>query len=222
MESEKMTFLKKFYFLDWDGTLADSLSNLRTAYDDFLDSHGFQGSDEEFHSINGPSWNEIAAYLKEKYKLKDSVDQIHKNYQKILISHYSNSALMPGAKEFLELLKNMKVTTCLVSSNSPALCDILLEKYEMKNKFDFFVWGDDVKVSKPNPEIYQMAVRKAHAKPEESIVIEDSVNGVLSASRAHLDVYGVVSEVQSGQSLIHSGAQKVFSSLYELIDEIRN
>ena len=56
------------------------------------------------------------------------------------------------------------------------------------NNLDFTLSNQDVTKSKPDPEIYQTAIKRFGYKPEECLVVEDNPNGVKAAlaSGAHL------------------------------------
>ena len=50
--------------------------------------------------------------------------------------------------------------------------------------FQEIVTGDMVKEGKPNPRIYQLTCEKLQLWPEEVLALEDSYNGIRSASQA--------------------------------------
>ena len=50
------------------------------------------------------------------------------------------------------------------------------------------ITGDQVVHSKPDPEIYQLACRALGTDPAQTIAVEDSRNGILSASQAGMKV----------------------------------
>lgn len=54
----------------------------------------------------------------------------------------------------------------------------------LKKYFDIRVNGNDVKKSKPNPDLYLLAAEKLGVKPKECVVIEDSVTGIHAAKNA--------------------------------------
>ena len=54
--------------------------------------------------------------------------------------------------------------------------------------FDFIVSGEQFKVSKPDPEIYQYTISKLGVNVDKIVAIEDSYSGILSATRAGLKV----------------------------------
>ena len=94
--------------------------------------------------------------------------------------------LRPGIKRFM--LEGMQAgltlgvcTTSNVKSAQAVAYGILKDI-----KFEFVLAGDMVKVKKPDPEIYNMALEKTGLNPDEVVVIEDSRNGVLAAEAAGL------------------------------------
>ena len=71
---------------------------------------------------------------------------------------------------------------------------IMLTKAGIIDYFDFYLSNQDVKKSKPDPEMYNTAIGKLGLKKEECLVVEDNENGIKSAlaAGAHLlRVYNV-------------------------------
>jgi HAD superfamily hydrolase (TIGR01509 family) len=64
---------------------------------------------------------------------------------------------------------------------------------ETAARFSLLLAGDMVKVKKPDPEIYNLAVRELAVSPEECVVIEDSRNGLVAAYRAGMKCLVTVS-----------------------------
>ena len=54
----------------------------------------------------------------------------------------------------------------------------------MTDLFDVILCGDMYSAAKPEPEGYLTAMRYLNARPEESIVVEDSENGILAGKRS--------------------------------------
>ena len=59
-----------------------------------------------------------------------------------------------------------------------------LEEAGLLGYFDAVIGGDQVHVSKPNPEIFLLAAKALDAAPEDCFVIEDSFNGIRAARAA--------------------------------------
>jgi len=72
----------EWIFLDFDGTLVDSIFTLYEVYNEFLKEFGFNGKNLEFKTLNGPNLFEIVSYLKKKYNLKQNENKLLENYNK--------------------------------------------------------------------------------------------------------------------------------------------
>lgn len=91
-----------------------------------------------------------------------------------------------GVQELLEYLKEAGIKIGLASSTHEAGVRSHLKRTGIENYFEVIVGGDMVKASKPDPEIYLTACKKLQVEPKHAIAIEDSHNGVRSASAAGL------------------------------------
>ena len=102
----------------------------------------------------------------------------------------------PDADEMIKYLKNNKIKIALATVSRRETLDIYINENEnLKNKcniqeyFDFIVTKDDVKLKKPNPEVYNKIIENFNITDlSKCIVIEDSLTGVLAAKNANLDV----------------------------------
>ena len=56
-----------------------------------------------------------------------------------------------------------------------------------KQKFDLIIHGELVSKSKPDPEIYNLALTESKSNRDSILVLEDSQNGYISAKKAGLD-----------------------------------
>ena len=60
------------------------------------------------------------------------------------------------------------------------------------NSFDGVVVSSDVKMIKPNPEIYQYILKTYHLNPEESLFVDDMKENIEAAKA--LGIHGIVFE----------------------------
>ena len=67
----------KYIFVDFDGTLIDSIENLYIAYRQLLKLYKIEGNRNEFNDLNGPSTFEIVEILKLKYHLLATTKEIY-------------------------------------------------------------------------------------------------------------------------------------------------
>lgn len=124
--------------------------------------------------------------------------------------------VVPNCRFILEQLESRFVLG-LASSASKATVDLFLEASGTRDLFRYVVNGQDVVHSKPEPEIFETAMKKLHAKPEETVIVEDSVAGVIAGRRAGATVIGVRGTVED-DALLSNGAVHVISGIQELLE----
>ena len=177
----------KCIIFDLDGTLIDSIPELYSAYKNFLNKFGYIGNKKEFELLNGPKLDEIISLLKKKYNLKPSKLILKNHYQNEIEKIYKFK-IVPntGVKKLLNFLKLNGYVMGIATSSSKKNTYSVLSKNNLFNYFSFFVCGDDVSISKPNPQIYQKCIKLSGFKKNEIFVLEDSKNGFDSAKKAGL------------------------------------
>jgi len=84
-----------------------------------------------------------------------------------------------------------KIACCSNSIRKTVLT--VLSKLGIIEYFDLIISNEDVKNSKPHPEMYWKAISNIGVLPEESLIIEDSPHGLLAASRSKSHVLRVLS-----------------------------
>lgn len=92
----------------------------------------------------------------------------------------------PGAYMLLEYLKTNRYKVALATSTSKKSTMSHLSVAKMTEYFDVIITGDMVTNGKPDPEIYLKACEKLNIKPQNAVAIEDSPNGLKSATAAGL------------------------------------
>lgn len=106
-----------------------------------------------------------------------------------------------GLKELLSYLKTHRYTVVLSTSTSENEALRLLKMADVEKYFDHLVFGNMVEKSKPEPDIFLEAVRRAYTKPENCLVLEDSPNGVRAAHAAGCHVVMVPDMVPATEEL---------------------
>ena len=75
--------------------------------------------------------------------------------------------------------------------------EVMIEQAGLEKYFQFYVSNEDVTKGKPNPEMYNKAIKKMNLLPKDCLILEDNENGIRAAkaSGAHLLKIGDVSDV---------------------------
>ena len=126
----------------------------------------------------------------------------------------TDSRAMPGLLEFLDILNKHNIRKAIASGSYHLWIDTLLERFKMKDQFEAVVSGEDVKVAKPDPEIYIKTVHKLGLRPEECLVLEDAVNGIKAAKAAGCITVAIPNSFTKHQDF--SEADYVVESLSDL------
>lgn len=198
----------KALLIDLDGTLVDSTPALYEVYNKFLAHYGKKGTEKEFKTLIGPSIDEIVKILQEKHELKGKHEELTNMYVSfIMMQGFQGTKLFDGVKEFLEFAKKNSMKLAIVTSGTHALVKTLLEPFKIHDYFKVIVTSEDVKKSKPDPEIYQAALKKLDVQPSEALAIEDSDLGALSAEAAGLKVlfltHGKKAEIEGDYEFVN-------------------
>jgi beta-phosphoglucomutase len=88
-----------------------------------------------------------------------------------------------------------KMAAC--SNSIRKTMEILFDRAALTNYFDFYLSNEDVKESKPHPEMYITAMERLKLTPDECLILEDNENGIKAAqaSGANLLVINDIHEV---------------------------
>ncbi len=110
-------------------------------------------------------------------------------YYQELIQSLTPQDILPGVMKFLKELKQegLKVAIGSSSKNTP----IILKQIGLDSFFDTVVDGNDIKKSKPEPEVFLLAAERLGLPPKNCLVIEDADAGVQAALAGGMKVLGV-------------------------------
>lgn len=95
----------------------------------------------------------------------------------------------PGLRELLAWLKEQNIPCAVATSSDTSVARQYLEDAKITAYFDAIIGGDQVTKSKPDPEIFQLAMRALGAESAlQCVVFEDSKNGLLAGSAGGFSV----------------------------------
>jgi phosphoglycolate phosphatase len=122
-----------------------------------------------------------------------------------------------------EVLKELTLPRCVASNSSPRHIQLVLGITGLLPHFDGKLYScHHVDRPKPFPDLYLYAASQMGKAPENCIVIEDSVTGVLAGSAAGMKVLGYApcdrSNSLQHEALIAAGATLVFDDMRQLPD----
>lgn len=120
---------------------------------------------------------------------KSALAERKNNFYRELLQSLSPKDILPGVNKAIQRLRQRGIKLAIGSSskNTP----VILEKIGMKNTFDALADGNQIKHSKPNPEVFLLAASKLGLSPSECLVIEDAEAGVSAALNGGMEVLAV-------------------------------
>lgn len=174
----------KLVIFDLDGVLVEAKNIHFEAFNKALGEYAISW-DEHLSIYDGLKTNQKLDMLHERKGLpKEQFTNIWNNKQKYTLEALSNlkkDEILYSTIQNLSL-DGYKLAVCSNSIRKTVLT--VLSKLGIIEFFDLILSNEDVKNSKPHPEIYWKAISEMSCLPEETLIVEDSPYGLLSASRS--------------------------------------
>ena len=177
--------MKKLIIFDLDGVLVEAKHIHYNSLNKALGKKFTISWDEHLSIYDGLKTNQKLNILTEQKGLPISKHkQIWKDKQKYTLKSLSNLQPSPHLQTCMDALisKGYKLAVCSNSIRKTVLT--VLSKFDIIDRFDLILSNEDIKNSKPHPEIYWKAMSMLECLPEETLIIEDSPYGLLAASRS--------------------------------------
>jgi beta-phosphoglucomutase len=200
---------------DWDGTLADTMAVIVTSFQKTLSEIGITITDEYIKRRIGIGASEtFREILREAKRPVDEalIKQLVQRKSQIQIDLKDQVQLLGGARELLEALQG-KIKVGLASMNNSSVIKAMIEAKGLEKYFQVIITGDAVLHSKPDPEIFLKCAQQLEAKPEQCVVVEDSIFGVKAAKSGGMKCIAVTTGVYSKQELAKENPDLIVASL---------
>ena len=215
----------KNIIFDFDGVLVDSEILVAKAFAKYMQNFGINIDEKEFTSFAGKKTVQVIDILSKKYSIKDQ-EKFFTDIMEIASNIYKKElTTVKGAYDFVSNLKfNM-----FIGSNSmkeriiDGLQRVKLDKYFKPEQVYSF---DLVDNPKPDPDVYLKALEDNNLIKTETIIIEDSVVGVMAGVAANVKVIGLTAgghwhEKRDEKELLEAGAFAVtndYKKVFKLIE----
>jgi HAD superfamily hydrolase (TIGR01509 family) len=139
----------------------------------------------------GMSSTEWSRYMRDQLGVPMEPDEISAAVVERLKADYRRRVpLLPHAVETVRALAQRRPLALASSANRP-LIDLVLDLTGMAALFRATVSSEEVPRGKPEPDVYLEAARRLDAAAEQCVAVEDSTNGIRSASAAGMRVVAV-------------------------------
>ena len=204
----------KAVIFDMDGVLIDAKEWHYEALNKALRLFGFEISRyDHLVTFDGLPTAKNLEMMTVERGLPKSLHQLINDMQQIYTMQYVYMKCKPlfVHQYALSRLKSEGFRLALASNSVRVTIDMMMEKADLNQYLDFSLSNQDVKKSKPDPEIYITAINRLGLSPEECLVVEDNQNGVKAAlaSGANLLKVETINDV-------------TYSNIINRINEIEN
>ncbi|MGG3574256.1 HAD family hydrolase [Bacillus gobiensis] len=215
----------KAVIFDFDGLILDTETAEYEVLQEIFEEHGATlplsvwgkvvGTISDFHPFT---------YLQEQAKTKLDLDSFTESRRTRYLKKMESQIERPGVKDYLLAAKDLGLKIGLASSSDYKWVSDYLKSLQLYDFFECIRTADDVEEVKPNPELYLQTAACLGVDPNECLVFEDSVNGLLAAKRAGMKCVivpnSVTKDLEFGE-FDHRLESMAEMELKELIETLR-
>lgn len=123
-----------------------------------------------------------------------------------------------GLYELLDFLVANNFKIGLGTSSSVPIIDAVFDKLKIRQYFKVVCSADTEEYGKPHPAVYLTVAKKLESKPQDCIVLEDSVTGMIAAKSAVMKTI-VIPENKNDPRF--SLADVIFDSMLEVVNYLK-
>jgi HAD superfamily hydrolase (TIGR01509 family) len=209
----------KALIFDFDGLILDTETPEYHVWQSIYREHGFELPDDEWGKIiGGAGLSNFDAAKHLSLLSQGRLDSVSLRDRHRSESHALNLAqtVLPGVMDYLHEAKRFGLKLAIASSSPHSWVDTHAKRLGIFDYFDKVICADDVAAgrTKPNPDLFLLALDQLRVRKDEAIVFEDSPNGVKAAKSAGIFVVAVPNPVTSLLSI--ENANLTLTSLTDL------
>ena len=189
---------KQLIIFDLDGTLVNSIPDLAEATNRMLvqfnllplsveEVTGFIGNGAKVQVKKALEYSMSTRNISGKI-LKEAFDIYMSSYKKVICD---KTYLYDGVLETLEYLNNNGYKMVICTNKPFYFIEPILEKLVIKKFFKYWIGGDSLPESKPNPSPLIYLSNKMDVTIDKCIMVGDSKNDILAAQNSEMDCVGL-------------------------------
>ncbi len=177
----------KLVIFDMDGLMFDTGRLAYRVYTKTAKEFNFELNPNVYYHLTGHNEAGFREALKDLYG-EDLPTDIWRDFmtktKKEIIYSERRVFKKKGLLELLTFLKENNYLIALASGSKRDIISFYLEIEEIPDVFDTIVAGDEITNGKPHPDIFLKACEKLAIEPCDALVLEDSLAGIESSTRA--------------------------------------
>ena len=209
---------------DMDGVIVDTAKHHYVAWKSLADKLSIPFTEVENESLKGLSrldslecilrLGNLEVSSNTKIELMEKKNQLYLQ----IIGSMGPDDILPGVKELMLELRNEGVGICLGSSSKNA--SSILKSIGIFDLFDGIVDGNNLTLSKPDPEVFIKGSKILGLAPSECVVFEDAESGIEAALSGGFFALGIGKKgsLKSAHANVQDLAHMTFEKLQGLVD----
>ena len=185
----------KAVIFDMDGVIIDSESLWRRSMIRVFNANGLPFTENDCRVTTGMRidqvisfWNKKTPFTTDENLLKNRIED---HLCDLIIAEGKE---MKGLHQVLELIASTNIIIALATSSSNKLIDCVLQVLKIESYFKHMQSAEYLMYGKPHPEVFLKCATAIATHPIDCLVIEDSLNGIIAAKAAGMQVIGIPEE----------------------------
>ncbi|MGG0177505.1 HAD family hydrolase [Gottfriedia acidiceleris] len=187
----------KAVIFDFDGLIVDTESVWFEAYKEVLQRYELELTLQKFSEVVGTSDEILFDFINTNLKEPIEKELIEQMAKELVDEKLLKPSLRESVEDYLISAKNAGLKIALASSSSKEWVESFLKKLNIYEYFSVIKTKEDVKKVKPDPELYLKAIEEIGVQASEAVAFEDSLNGLIAATKAGLHCVIVPNQVTS-------------------------
>ncbi|MBQ6207911.1 MAG: HAD family phosphatase [Oscillospiraceae bacterium] len=179
------------YFFDLDGVLIDSNGIWKDVDITFLARRGLPYTRAYYEGVAHTIFPLAAEFTKEFCNLSESCEEIMAEWMDLAKGLYSQVALKPGVRAYLEQCQAERRRMGVVTSSVPEHCQEALRHLDIARYFERVTFAHKLRLDKRSPELWRTAAELCGVRPSDCTVFDDSLLSCQGAKAAGMRVVGV-------------------------------
>ncbi|MHB8781314.1 MAG: HAD family hydrolase [Candidatus Geothermincolia bacterium] len=204
---------------DVDGTLIDSNDRHAEAWVEAFARFGHEVDVRAVRKLIGMGGKDIVRFILSQKEADDRTEELSEAHKEIFERRFLPALAVIGEPASLfGRLKELGVSTYLVSSSYEALIEALLDKLAIRELVSGYTTSSDVERAKPAPDVLCAAISKFSLSKESCVFLGDTPFDLIPALRIGIPMIGVESGGYDHRAL--EGVEEIYRDIRDLEDRL--